>query len=80
MKFMIHYGGPSPREPEVVEASRLADHGHEGRWIDFLDANDDLVLRIQAADVSRVEHVRGEDPGSPPSARKEVPDLSRVLA
>jgi hypothetical protein len=76
MKFMIHYGDPSRREPEVVEASRLVDHGHEDRWIDFLDGNDDLVLRIRAADVERVEHVRGEDP----AARNEGPDLSRVLA
>lgn len=79
MKFMLHYGGSSTRQPEIVKASRIVDNGHEGRWIDFLDANDDLVLRVRAADVERVEHVK-DDPGDPPPPREDVPDLSRVLA
>lgn len=79
MKFRIRYGGASPRQPEIVEASKMVDRGHDDRWIDFLDANEDLVLRIQAADVARVEHVDDEGPGEPPSDR-DVPDLSRLLA
>jgi hypothetical protein len=79
MKFRIRYDGESRRQPEIVEASKMVDRGHEGRWIDFLDANEDLVLRIQAADVARVEHVDDDGPGEPPPGR-DVPDLSRILA
>lgn len=79
MKFRIRYDEASRRQPEIVEASKVVDRGHEGRWIDFLDENEDLVLRIQAADVTRVEHVDDDGPAEPPPDR-DVPDLSRVLA
>jgi hypothetical protein len=77
MKFKIQYNGSGARQPEVVEASTVVDHGHEGVWVDFLDGSDHLVLRIRAEDVERVERI--VDDGST-SARQDVPDLSRVLA
>jgi hypothetical protein len=78
VKFEIHYSGQSQRPPEIVEASKMLDRGHEGRWIDFVDASDNLILRVPAGDVERVE--RFKDPGSPPQTRPDTPDLSRILA
>jgi hypothetical protein len=76
MKFKITYG--SKRHPEVLEASEMVDHGHEGTWIDFVNGRDELVLRVRAADVERVEHVSDGEHTGP--ARAEVPDLSKILA
>jgi hypothetical protein len=80
MKLVIRYGGASHRKPEVVEASKIVDRGHEGRWIDFEDEDGALVLRILAAEVERVE--RSSDDGSDerPPGGEDVPDLSRILA
>jgi hypothetical protein len=78
MKFKIQYRDATARQPETVEASSVADEGHESMWIDFLDGNDHLVLRVRAEDVERVERVK--DDGSTGAARQDVPDLSRILA
>jgi hypothetical protein len=78
MKLKIQYRDTGARQPEVVEASSVVDNGHEGAWIDFLDGNDHLVLRVRAEDVERVERVK--DDGSTGTSRQDVPDLSRILA
>jgi hypothetical protein len=81
MKLKIQYRDAGARQPEVVEASSVADNGHEGAWIDFLDGNDHLVLRVRAEDVDRVERVKDvKDEGSAGTSRQDVPDLSRILA
>jgi hypothetical protein len=80
MKLMIRYCDGTHRKPEIVEASKMVDRGHEGRWIDFQDENDDVILRILAADVERVERVSDEGRANAVRSGEAVPDLSHILA
>ena len=52
MKFKVRFTSGAEEE---VSAARVLDSGE--KWIDFVDGQDDLVLRVRVGDVVRIERV-----------------------
>ena len=61
VQYVDGYSHAGGSDTEVRDA---AGFGGEGKWLDFFDADDAVVLRVRAKHVLRVELVGGPSPSA----------------